>query len=351
MDFVDWCGVVLDRLAAASRSSSNARMLGVNHMLLATTLFGEQAASSPGLLGSERGDAMFDAMSGLAGLHLVEGDGRRDYWKITPVGREVVGDMAKLWQAVCSLTIGDPEHEEVLRAVNRLSPRGASDHAWVEWVEVDELLGELGWPDKDLLWALSNDLENQDWIGRQAYLGGLIWETRRALTLESEFIDQLLSEWETTSVDFKREVHTSSNDEKAELIKDIVGLANTQASGRRWMIIGFDDKTRSYYGAPDPKLTQNHLEQLAAAYTSPVVDLRYEVVQYRAGPVGKLEIQRDPKKLPYHVSKSLAGAKKQVVKGQLFVRHGSQTEQPTSGELQAIQDEGDRARAGAFLGP
>jgi hypothetical protein len=297
---------------------------------------------------------MSDAMRGLVGLHLVEGNGHRDEWKITNLGREVIGDLPKLWQAVCSMTVGDSEHEQVLRAVNRLSPREASDHALVEWVDVSELLAHLGSTDADMVWALSRDLAEEDWVRRQTRMGGylkvhatlrgLIWETRRDITVESEFIDRLVAEWETTSVDFKREVHTSSNDEKAELIKDIIGLANTQASGRRWMIIGFDDKTRTYHGPPDRKLTQNHLEQLVVAYTQPMVDLQYEVVQYRAGHVGKLEIKRDPKKLPYRIGKSLAGAKRRIVKGQVFVRHGSQTEEPTPAELQAIQDEGRRAK-------
>jgi hypothetical protein len=38
--------------------------------------------------------------------------------------------------------------------------------------------------------------------------------------------------------------------EKAEFVKDVIGLANTKPSGRRWMIIGFDDKARKYYGPP-----------------------------------------------------------------------------------------------------
>ncbi len=75
-----------------------------------------------------------------------------------------------------------------------------------------------------------------------------------------------------------------------------------------------------------------------------MVDIRYEVVDYRQGRVGKLEILRDPKKLPYRVAKSL-GDRKRIGQDKIFVRHGSQVEEPTAAELEAIQEEGNRARS------
>jgi hypothetical protein len=86
--------------------------------------------------------------------------------------------------------------------------------------------------------------------------------------------------------------------QKAEFVKDIIGLVNTKASGRRWMIVGFDDKTREFHGPPDPRVTQNRIEQILAEYSTPNVEVRYQVVDYRAGRVGKLEVLRDARKLP-----------------------------------------------------
>jgi hypothetical protein len=77
--------------------------------------------------------------------------------------------------------------------------------------------------------------------------------------------------------------------------------------------------------------------------------VRYQVVDYRAGKVGKLEILRDAKKLAYSAAKS-AGDKKRIQEGQIFVRHGSQTEPPTESELFAIREEGDRARKAVEAG-
>lgn len=127
-------------------------------------------------------------------------------------------------------------------------------------------------------------------------------------------------------------------------MKDVIGLANTQASGRRWLIIGFDDRTRSYHSPPDPSVTQNRIEQVLAQCVAPSLSVRYEVFGYRGGTVARLEVLHDAKKLPYAAAKSI-GDKKRIIEKQIFVRHGSQTEPPTEAELVAIQEEAERAKS------
>lgn len=67
--------------------------------------------------------------------------------------------------------------------------------------------------------------------------------------------------------------------------------------------------------------------------------VRYEVVPYRSGAVGKLEVLREPTNLPYKVAHPI-GDKKRIEAGQVFVRHGSQVEAPTQGELDSLIQEG-----------
>jgi len=135
-------------------------------------------------------------------------------------------------------------------------------------------------------------------------------------------------------------------DQKAEFVKDILSLGNTKASGRRWLIVGFHDTTHQYFGPPDGKITQNRIEQVLARYIEPSVEVKYETVECRVGYVGKLEVIRDPKKLPYCVKEQMKRERKPpLVPGDLFVRHGSQVEKPTDAELQALQEEGDAARS------
>jgi hypothetical protein len=95
------------------------------------------------------------------------------------------------------------------------------------------------------------------------------------------------------------------------------------------MIIGFDDKTREYYALPDTTVTQNRMEHILADLSDPVVNIRYEVVDYRLGEVGKLEVMREPEKLPYRASQDVLideKGKKGLEKDKVYVRHGSQTE-------------------------
>src|SRR5260221_3625985 len=359
MDFIEWCDLVLHKVIEATLASSDARSIGVDQYQIARTIFG-QAAMQPEFHGSKRHEAMHDALRSLQSVFLIESPSK-SLWKATKRGKDLVSenDMTLLWQEICQENL-DQEHQQLLYAVNKLSSRDGGDHIWLEDITHEAILAELGWSEGfDLLWPVSRELEELNLISCRPYLGrklqchatyrGLVWETRRGFTLESRFIDDLVAEWETTSVDFKQYFYVKSVEQKAEFIKDVLSLANTQASGRRWLIIGFDNKTHDYFGPPEANIRQDDLERLVAEYTDPCVELRYEVVNYRKGPVGKLEILRDRKKVPYRVAKSLGdrlkGDKKQIFQGQIFVRHGSQVQEPTDLELQALQEEGDRARS------
>ena len=351
MDFVEWCDIVLKKLIEASRNAQTSRGIGVDERFIASHLFDASITKQPGFHESTYHQAMLDALRRLQLQGLVEAS---PLWKVTRAGKAHAIDPILLWETICMESI-ENEYCEMLHAINTLGIREAFDHAWLEQVTREMLVAQLGWPDDThLLIPIAQELEQWGYIAGRFYMGGhmslsatyrgLAWETRRGFTLETKFIDGLVAEWETTSVDFKRELSTDTADQKAELIKDVLSLANTQASGRRWLIIGFDDKTRRYYGPSNPKLTQNHFEHLMHQYTSPMVNVRYEVVDYRDGPVGKLEVFREPKDLPYQVARSL-GDRKRIEQGQIFVRHGSQVENPTDAELQAIVEENNRARS------
>lgn len=296
-----------------------------------------------------------DALTGMQGVGLIESDEYGSFWKVTRTGREYITDPISLWWDICQEKL-QPEHTQLLSLINHLSEQSTTNHVWLKQVNNEDIVAELGLSSTlDWLWPVAQELNNWGFVTGSFFLDGtmnlsatykgLVWKTRRGFTLESNFIDDLVVEWETTSVDFKRELYTDTADHKAELIKDILSLTNTQASGRHWLIIGFDDKTHTYYGPPNKKLTQNHFEQLLSQYTTPMVHVRYEVVEYREGLVGKLEIRREPKQVPYRVAKSIIGDKKKIFQDQIFVRHGSQVEEPTPAELQALEEEGNRARA------
>lgn len=268
-----------------------------------------------------------------------------------------MGDLFRVWESICEITLDEAE-AAALKFVNESSPVNAERFAHARRVSANSLTCELAYKtDKDFsredgeeLLAVLNEKrlvygEQGDYMeDARATYAGLVWELRRAEVEGARLLDSLIAEWETTSVEFKRQLLLDTADQKAEFVKDVIGLANTQASGRRWLIIGFDDKTRSYHSPPDPSVTQNRIEQVLAQCVAPSLSVRYEVFGYRGGTVARLEVLRDAKKLPYAAAKSI-GDKKRIIEKQIFVRHGSQTESPTEAELAAIQEEAERARS------
>jgi len=194
MDFVDWCGQVLNAITNAVKESSQSRLMGVNEIDLAKTIFGEERRIQSSFWESTQRHGMLDAVSQLEKLGLVEDRGHRFYLP-TASGRAVIKDPKSLWLRICSSVELDGEHIELLNAVNLLSPKTADDHAWLESIDNEPLLTQLHWPGgdegRDLLWAVSQEIAQHELVKRDAWMGGriyltstyqgLVWETKRSL--------------------------------------------------------------------------------------------------------------------------------------------------------------------------
>lgn len=351
MDYIDWFMRVLGVIVLESRATLEAREHGVDVSSVARALFGEGFVEQPDYWKSSQFTHLHHLFEEMVFAGPLQKTKVRTRYKLWDTAYLLVKDPIPFWQSDCKVEL-EPEQKELLLLINKVSPQMESDHVWLNSFREEQLLQELGWLDgRRRLLTVANELKERGMVRRigvewRAAYRGLVWETRRGISVETGFIDGLVKEWETTSVDFKRELNLDTASQKAEFVKDVIGLANTKASGRRWMIVGFADKTREYHGPPDPRVTQNRIEQILSEYTTPNVDVRYEVVDYRVGRVGKLEVLRDAGKLPHRVARSLgdkaAGDKKRVEAGQVFVRHGSQTEEPTPDEMLALQEESDR---------
>lgn len=131
--------------------------------------------------------------------------------------------------------------------------------------------------------------------------------------------------------------------QKAEFVKDILGLATTKASGRdRYLIVGYDDKRHAFDQSVDARITQDRLEQILHQYTEPMPEIRYFTVPMRGGnDAGVIEVRRETGRVPYRVRRDIG----RLSAGDTFVRHGSQTEPPTQLELEALIAEGEQARS------
>lgn len=346
MDFIDWCDRVLAELVESSSASPEVRTYGIDEHRLAERLFGKEVFTTPGFYGPERTLGLDAALREFEQHALITKSGQS--YRLTYEGQQAADDKIPLWQDICEKRLTS-DQDQLLRLVNQLSPRSASDHVLLERIDDETFIGELDWAKEDLH-AVQRELADLGFLRlhpaggsvRSTY-AGLVFTGRCGITAQSKFIDELVAEWETTSVEFKRQLETRTADQKAKLIKVIIGLANTKVSGLRWLIVGFDDRTRSYHGQLNQKITQDDIQRLMSPYSDPAVLIRYDIVDYRAGPVGKLQVLSDRAELPYSVKKSV-GKESRIEVGDIFVRHGSLTVPPSMPELRALQDEAERAK-------
>ncbi len=369
MDFIDWCHHVLNILEREKFNQFN-----LDDHRIPSVIFPKEITQQHGFHESNARMGMFDTLELLSNVDLVEKDTRN--WKITPFGRKILADPIDYWTEICSEEL-DSEEETLIKLVNKRSPQVEDNptYGWLKSVEADQIFEnfEISPPpaktneEEDILQKYIYDLpqllkernfltvseKNGFNTGLKPTYQGLVWDIKRGFTVESKLIDELVKDWETTNVDFKREVHLDTKKQKAEFAKNILGLATTKSSGRRYMIIGFDDKTRECFAPPDPNITQEIMEQHLANLTNPIVNIRYEIIDYQKTKVGKLEVIREPEKLPYKAKKDViidATSKKNLEgrkgleKDKVYVRHGSHTESPSEIEMERLEEEGKHAR-------
>ncbi|MGH2561431.1 MAG: hypothetical protein ACRDJH_20395 [Thermomicrobiales bacterium] len=212
----------------------------------------------------------------------------------TPEGRAFSKDPVLSWAGICRRRL-DPDSESVLKTINIQSECMGKIYSYRRWVPYDQLIHALGWaPIRDNFNRLDRfirDLHVEDFVVFDgsprleeskvcASYEGLVWTSRRDFIVYWSELDALVNEWETCNVDFKRELPLKNQDQKAEFVKDVLGLANTQASGRRWMVLGFDNKTRAQHLPPDSaeclsyqhsltSLTEEQLQQILSDCTDP----------------------------------------------------------------------------------
>lgn len=128
----------------------------------------------------------------------------------------------------------------------------------------------------------------------------------------------LISEPEGRKIDFKRELDLDTRRGKAELIKDIVAIANSGLE-EGYLIIGVDD-SKQIVGVAF--LDEERIQQIADAYIKPPVRLSCELVPLLAAgflSVGVITISTADR--PHRVAKAIA----RIDQGEVFVRRGSTT--------------------------
>src|SRR5262249_7970863 len=103
------------------------------------------------------------------------------------------------------------------------------------------------------------------------------------ISMNSTTLESLLNEDESTSLDFKRDQYPfdlASDEQKAELLKDILAFANAWRRTDAYILVGVEDVKG---GRSEPVGVTNHLEdaalqQFVNGKTNRILDFRYALV-------------------------------------------------------------------------
>lgn len=151
--------------------------------------------------------------------------------------------------------------------------------------------------------------------------------------LEAILLDLIAHGTEAPKADFKTDIEAKTPEQKAELLKDIVAIANTYDSN-------FDDHGFLIYGTQgkvvagitttiaDPDKLQNHIEQLLKSYITPMPQVYVVGFETAAGlKWGAVVIPpRNNKPHMFFKDFQCQDRKYTRLRGEWFVRHGSTTD-------------------------
>lgn len=151
-------------------------------------------------------------------------------------------------------------------------------------------------------------------------------------------IDQLLTNLryksESTDIDFKQAQYrfsSASEEEKSELLKDILAIANAWRDGTGYILIGFRDQRphpAEVVGiAVSDSIDDAKLQQFVNSKVKPKLTFRYEEHLYEGKTVGIISIPQQ--KRPFYLANQFGKLRKNIV----YVRRGSSTDEAEPGEV------------------
>jgi hypothetical protein len=306
----------------------------------------------------ERAEPLWDALRDLERLGLID-TSNGHFVKIDQEARKIrVAPLRRSWGRIHEVWL-EEDQERFLTKLCEMSERREDEWAYLEEVQGDAVLEARGeQPQRGDAYKYIEALADLGMVdGSRMTMGsfptfptytGLVRATEKVATEGQALVQALLDDWETTNTDFKRELHLATKDDKAEFVRDALALANTQVTGDRYLVTGFDPKSHEFTTTADPSVTQDRIEDVLNEYTEPPVTVRYVTFPWTddSGEAGLLEIKRDRTKVPYRVRRSLRGAKNAIDVREVFVRHGSHIAVASSEEVKDLEDEAARARQG-----
>jgi hypothetical protein len=158
-----------------------------------------------------------------------------------------------------------------------------------------------------------------------------------------ETIEQLLHESESTTLDFKAAQYAlagATDEQKSEIIKDILAFANTQRSADAHILLGVKEnkRGRAIIAGVSHHLDDAHLQQLVNVKTNRTVLFSYHAVEIDEQQIGIITIPPGQAR-PFYLTKPYGNLDADTI----YVRHGSSTSKATLDQLFRMGIEQQRA--------
>ncbi|MGH7213616.1 MAG: ATP-binding protein [Tepidisphaeraceae bacterium] len=357
MEYVDWVERVLRETAAAVGADRDARLSGVAIWDVARRLDLGIDAMAPEFHASDQRMAIIQAIDDLSDLGLATSateTGNYYHIKLTDEGRR--GHTASLrasWPKIFKQVRLDDEMRAFLRAAATRAELRSDRFAVMGGTTAMSVYADLGWewhPGHAI--DLTSSLDQKRCLHANATLDGsvdvrvtyigVVLGTQEQRTRDQQLLDELLRDWETSTVDFKRELDLDSKTGRYEFAHDVLAIANVQGRQQRVLVVGFDPKTRAPVKSADPRITQDRLEDII---NSNVIgrppEVRWRTVPWHNITAGIVEIVRDPAALPYRAG-ALLSAK---YGSDVLIRRGTHNAVADLQELADLHEEAARAKS------
>lgn len=255
MDYVEWVENVLQAAARAHEAAAETSS-GRQPFLLLKTIAAELELEVPdaSTIPQSAERAILDALSDLGQMGLVKQVEHPATFVVTPEGKRISRKgLHTLWEEIFAVRdYLDDEHFNFLQATVAMGQQECGTYVTTRNLPLREVCASLGfeWGNRGHAPSLYKAIElarlklvedgggrGNEWVSIN-YRGAVL-AMRKEQSEWQVLVRELLVEWENTNVEFKRELKLKSDKEKAEFVRDILGLVTTRSRGRRFLVIGF----------------------------------------------------------------------------------------------------------------
>jgi hypothetical protein len=153
--------------------------------------------------------------------------------------------------------------------------------------------------------------------------------------MEKQILESLLESDEGPTLDFKKQQYPfsgASEEEKSELLKDIIGFCNTQRRTAAYVLIGVEESrgSRCNVIGVEEHLPDHSLQQFVNNLTNRPIRFQYEVMAFEGRQVGIIKIETQQR--PVYLRRDYGKLRKE----QVYIRRGSSTDPTKPATIEEI---------------